>query len=106
EELGVLRDRAGPAALDEPHPELVEERSDRELVADREVHALLLRAVAEGGVVDVDVEVRAGRWDGGRAHRCLLPGGCAARAGLPLSCSAGRVPPASIIRCRREGVAP
>src|SRR5690606_28078897 len=78
EELGVLGDRTGPATLDEGHAELVEQGGDRELVRDGQVHALLLRAVAQRRVVHVE---RGGAHDGssfvGRArddhgHR----GGC------------------------------
>ncbi len=53
EELGVLGDRAGPAALDEPDTELVQLPRDDQLVGHRQVQALLLRAVAKGRVVDV-----------------------------------------------------
>ena len=53
EELGVLRDRAGPAALDEPDTELVQLPRDDQLVGHAEVQALLLRAVSQGRVVDV-----------------------------------------------------
>src|SRR5215207_2340114 len=60
EELGVLRQRAGPAALDESDTELVEQPRDGELVGDREGHALTLRAVAQGGVVDVERVVEHG----------------------------------------------
>jgi hypothetical protein len=54
EELGVLRDGAGPAALDEPDAELVEPGRDRQLVGDGQVQALLLCAITQGGVVDVE----------------------------------------------------
>ena len=65
EELGVLRDRAGPAALDEPDTELVQLPRDDELVGHAEVQALLLRAVSQGRVVDVKgvVEHRNVSWD-------------------------------------------
>ena len=53
EELGVLRVRTGPPALDEVDPEIVEQPGDGELVGHREVEPLLLGAVAQGGVVDV-----------------------------------------------------
>ena len=64
--------RARPAALDEADAELVEQRRDRQLVGDREVHALLLGAVAQGRVVDLERGARAGTdtmcslrcWDG------------------------------------------
>jgi len=57
EELGVLGDRARPAALDEPDAQPVEVPGDHQLVGNREVQALLLRAVAQGGVVDVELVV-------------------------------------------------
>ena len=57
EELGVLRDRARPAALDEPDAQLVELAGDDELVGHGEVEPLLLRAVSQGGVVDVEAVV-------------------------------------------------
>ena len=57
EELGVLRDRARPAALDEPDAQLVELAGDDELVGHGQVEPLLLRAVAQGGVVDVEAVV-------------------------------------------------
>ncbi|MGX1249987.1 hypothetical protein RKD48_002498 [Streptomyces ambofaciens] len=54
EELGVPRVGAGPAALDETHTEVVQVPCDGQLVRDREVDALALRAVAQGGVEDVE----------------------------------------------------
>ena len=54
EELGVLGVGARPTALDEADAQLVELARDGELVGDREVETLLLRAVAQGGVVDVE----------------------------------------------------
>ena len=53
EEVGVLGVRARPAALDEPHAQVVDLPRNRQLVRDREVQPLLLRTVAQGGVVDV-----------------------------------------------------
>src|SRR5699024_1180753 len=53
EELRVPRDGAGPSALDAGHSQFVQECGDRELIGDREVHALLLGAVAQRGVVDL-----------------------------------------------------
>src|SRR5207237_9157643 len=65
EELRVLRDRAGPAALDEPDTELVQLPHDDQLVGHAEVQALLLRAVSQGRVVDVKgvVQHRIFSWD-------------------------------------------
>ena len=54
EELGVLRVRARPAALDEADPEPVDLPRDGQLVGDGEVEPLLLRAVAQRRVVDVE----------------------------------------------------
>ena len=61
EELGVLRVRARPAALDVADTQVVELLGDGELVGDGEVETLLLRAVAQGGVVHVEgaLEVHA-----------------------------------------------
>ena len=61
EELGVLRNRARPAALDEPDAETVQVPGDHQLVGNRQVQALLLGAVAEGGVVDVKLVVEHSR---------------------------------------------
>ena len=55
EELDVPRVRAGPAALDVVHAEGVEPVGDPQLVGDRERDAVPLRAVAQRGVVDLDV---------------------------------------------------
>jgi hypothetical protein len=54
EELGVLGVGPRPAALDVAHTQAVELPGNGELVRDREVQALLLRAVAQRGVVDVE----------------------------------------------------
>ena len=83
EELGVLRHRAGPAALDESHADLVQQARHGELVGDGVRDALALRAVAQRGVEDVEVvglhevSCRAGRAKqktprgcGGSARRC------------------------------------
>src|SRR5450432_792181 len=61
EELGVLGDRPRPAALDEPDAETIQVPGDHQLVGNREVQALLLRAVAQGGVVDVKLVVEHSR---------------------------------------------
>jgi hypothetical protein len=55
EELGVLRVRAGPAALDVADAEIVEVARDVELVLHREIEPLLLRAVAHRRVIHVEV---------------------------------------------------
>ena len=54
EELDVLRVGAGPAALDEGDAEVVELLGHPQLVVDRERQPLLLAAVAQDGVEDVD----------------------------------------------------
>ena len=54
EELGVLGVGAGPAALDEADAELVDVPGDVQLVERRRGQPLLLRAVAQGRVVDVE----------------------------------------------------
>ncbi len=59
-ELDVLFVRAGPAALDVVHPEGVEALGDAQLVGERKVDALTLRAVAQRGVVERDVGVGLG----------------------------------------------
>ena len=58
EELGVLGVGARPAALDVADAEVVELPRDVQLVGDGEVEALLLGAVAQGGVVDVEVALQ------------------------------------------------
>lgn len=75
EELGVPRVGAGPAALDEAHPEVVEVPGDGQLVGDGEVDALALRTVAERGVEDMEV---VGHRVGGRR----VGVGCVRHAGL------------------------
>jgi hypothetical protein len=74
EELGVLGVGARPAALDEADAELVEVARDGELVRDGEVEPLLLGAIAQRGVVDVQVGHRlassvVSSWS---FHRALL----------------------------------
>jgi hypothetical protein len=60
EEAQVLRVGAGPAALDVVDAERVEALGDAHLVLHREGHALALGAVAEGGVVDLDLSRHRG----------------------------------------------
>ena len=74
EELGVLGVGPRPAALDVADPELVEVRRDGELVRHGEVQALLLRAVAQRRVVDVDVGHRCSPKIGLPVARRLCPG--------------------------------
>ena len=59
EELFVFRVRAGEAALDVVHTEVVELLRDMELVLDRERNTLELAAVAQGRVEDLDGGGRA-----------------------------------------------
>ena len=54
EELGVGRIGAGIAALDIVDAELVEHAGDRELVVEREIDAVRLRAVAQRGVEEIE----------------------------------------------------
>lgn len=58
EEFCVLRIRAGPAALDETHTELVEQLRDRKFVGDGEVDAFALSAVTQGRVEYVETVVQ------------------------------------------------
>jgi hypothetical protein len=74
EELGVLGVGARPAALDVADTQTVELSGYRQLVRDRGVEALLLHAVAQGGVVDVERAVQVqGLVErvGWLVHRCL-----------------------------------
>ena len=72
EELGVLGVGARPATLDEPDPQLVELARDGQLVGHGEVEPLLLRAVAQRGVVDVERALQVHR-----VCRPVLVGRCA-----------------------------
>ena len=54
EQFGVGRVRAGIAALDVIDAEIVEQAGDRQLVMQREVDAVGLRAVAQRGVEEID----------------------------------------------------
>src|SRR5699024_12698127 len=80
EALRVPRDGAGPPALDVGDAELVEMPGDGELVGDRQREALLLGAVAQRGVVEVEGADRPGGRGVGGHHR-LTPAGSASRAG-------------------------
>jgi hypothetical protein len=55
EELGVLGQGTWPAALDEPHTDLVQQPRHGELVGHGVAHALALGAVAQRRVEDVEV---------------------------------------------------
>ena len=66
EELRVAGVRPRPPALDERHAELVDLVEDPQAVLDRVRQAGLLRAVAEGGVVQLHLAAHAGR--GGGRH--------------------------------------
>jgi hypothetical protein len=61
EELRVAGVRARPPALDERHAELVDLVEDPQTVLDRVRQAGLLRAVAERGVVQLDLPALDGR---------------------------------------------
>ena len=54
EEFGVFGYSARPTAFDDSGSEFVEERGDGHFVGYGEVHAFLLGAVAQGGVVDLN----------------------------------------------------
>src|SRR5699024_5600847 len=64
EELGVAGHRTGPTALDVGDAEIVQVAGDGELVGHREGESLLLGAVPQRGVVEVE------RGDGRSRHRC------------------------------------
>src|SRR5699024_12865034 len=64
EDLGVAGHHTGPAALDVGDPEIVQVAGDGELVGHREGEPLLLGAVAQRGVVEVECG------DGSCRHRC------------------------------------
>ena len=60
EQLGIDRVGAGIAAFDIIDAELVEHAGDRELVGEREIDAVGLRAIAQGGVKQI--QALAGHW--------------------------------------------
>ena len=66
EEVAILVVGTRPAALDEGNADLVQPLRDAELILQREGYALALGAIAQGGVVDVDLSHRmllnSGRW--------------------------------------------
>jgi hypothetical protein len=82
EELGVLGVGARPAALDVAHAEAVELAGDAQLVGDAEVETLLLGAVAQGGVVDVERAVEVHRSSLGLGFNCARSGSVGARKNL------------------------
>jgi hypothetical protein len=53
EEFVILGQGPRPTAFDIMHPELIEQAGDSELVANRERYPLLLRAIPQSGVVDL-----------------------------------------------------
>jgi hypothetical protein len=59
EERHVLRVGEREAALDVVHAEVVQFPGDQQLVLERKVEPLALRAVAQGRVVDLDAGCRA-----------------------------------------------
>ena len=72
EELGVLGQGPGPAALDVADADLVEQPGDGQLVGDGVAHALSLGAVPQGRVEDVEVQIGGGVLGHGvsRGARC------------------------------------
>src|SRR4029077_15206847 len=74
EELDVLRVRAGPAALDEGHPELVEHPRHAQLVGERQRDVLALRPVAQGRVVEDDRRVAHDATAAGAPRRSITAG--------------------------------
>ena len=80
EEGGVGRVGAWPAPLDETDPPFIEDPRDPELVAHRQAQPLLLRPVAQRGVV----EVERGR-HGGKHHHRLLRRGVRPAHGWPIA---------------------
>src|SRR5690606_32928664 len=80
EELGVVRVGPRPAPFDVGDAEVVEVPGDGQLVRDREVDPLLLRAVAHRRVVDVER----------RAHLLLPDGTGVRRGGVTRSSRRGR----------------
>src|SRR4029450_3805946 len=111
EELGLARVRPGPAALHERDAELVELVEDPEPVLDRVREAGPLRAVAQGGVVQLDVEwlahaetpsttrsptsrvekpIAPARIECSFEHANRMPAGTAAPASLSPSCPGTR----------------
>ena len=64
EELGVLRQRSRPAALDESNSELVQHPRHGQLVGDRVRNPLTLCSVTKRGVVNVKAVVHDGPFYG------------------------------------------
>ena len=94
EELDVLGVRAGPAALDVRHPELVEHPRHAQLVGQRQRDVLALGAVAQGRVVQDDRASSVG---------VLLAARLVAHAGTPRDGRrAPRRPPSRTRSCRRR----
>ena len=97
EELGVLGVRTGPATLDVPDAQLVEVRGDGELVRHGEVEPLLLGAVAQRRVVDVEVGHRCSPGVGLPVTRRRVPR--PVRAGAMTCGAPSIVGPALLSRC-------
>jgi hypothetical protein len=76
EELGVLRHRPRPAALDEPDAQRVEVAGDGQLVPHRVADPLALGPVPQRGVVDVEgvAEGGSGRFGSGHSGGSRLSG--------------------------------
>src|SRR6266508_4316560 len=104
EEFGVLRVRARPPALDERDAEVVEPSRDPELVLARQRDPLALRAVPQGGVVDLDHK----GWEythttvGSRRRRAPLAPLTSAAPRRPRSASPSAPPPGARPSGRRS----
>ena len=92
EQFGVGRIGAGIAALDIIDAELVEHAGDRDLVGEREVDAVHLRAVAQGGVEQIEAFLAHGRFACSAANRAVSWSGCwkLVSEALNASCSGRR----------------
>ena len=69
EELRVLGQRARPAAFDEAHTQRVQQPGNGELVGHRVRNPLSLGAVAQRGVVEVELVTEGGAGGTGAGHR-------------------------------------
>ncbi len=108
EELSILRVGARPSALDEPDSEIVEVTRDRQLVGDRKRQSLLLRAIAQGRVIDVEslrvVRKAQGVGDG---HSPMISrrGPCARRVHRPSSLAGVAPQPFDVLNGDRAALA-